>query len=87
MITKEEYEKQWRRFSTKQRKFVFAYLETFDPKESARRAGYCKKFINSPVYRILRKVGPVIDYLIEKNSIIQNICKPEWIMRRMDETL
>lgn len=80
MYTEEEFQEAWKHLYTKQRKFVLAYLETLDPKESAKIAGYSKAHCAAPVYRIMRKVGKVIDYLIEKNNIVQNICKPAFIM-------
>ena len=80
-MTKEEFELKWKYLSSKQKKFVLAYLETLDPKESAIRAGYNQQFVRSPTYKILRKVSDVVDYLVAKNNIIANIVKPEFILK------
>ena len=80
-MTKSEFELKWKHLSSMQKKFVLAYLETLDPKESAIRAGYNAQFVRSPTYKILRKVSDVVDYLVAKNSIIQNIVKPEFVLK------
>lgn len=80
-MTQEEFSKEWRKLHTKQRKFVLAYLETLDPKEAAKRAGYCDRFIKSPSYSVMRKVHHIVDFMMAKNSIIQNIVKPEFVLK------
>lgn len=79
-MTQEEFEEKWKYLRTKQKKFILAYLETFDPKESATRAGYSPSFIKAPVYKIMRKVDDLIDYLIAKNNVINSIVKPTWVL-------
>jgi hypothetical protein len=79
-MTQEEFNEKWKRLSTKQRRFVLRYIENgFDPKEAAEYVGYNPIFCQSPVYRIVRKVNDVIDFLISKNDLCKCICKPSWI--------
>jgi phage terminase small subunit len=80
-MTQEEFSKEWRKLHTKQRKFVLAYLETLDPKEAAIRANYNDRFVQSPKYRIMRRLQHIIDYLMAKNNIISNIVKPEFVLK------
>lgn len=80
-MTQEEFSKEWKKLNSKQRKFVLAYLETLDPKESAIRANYNDRFVQAPKYRIMRRLQHVIDYLMAKNNIISNIVKPEFVLK------
>lgn len=84
-MTQEEFEEKWKYLRTKQKKFILAYLETFDPKESAIRAGYSPSFVKAPVYKIMRKVDDLIDYLIAKNNVINSIVKPTWVLKSYKE--
>jgi hypothetical protein len=80
-MTNEEFKKRWKRTSPKQKKFCLRYLENgMDPKEAALYAGYTGQFLISPYYRIMRKLNPLIDYLIAKNDLISSIVKPTWII-------
>lgn len=80
-MTQEEFNKKWKRLSTKQRRFVLRYIENgFDPREAAEYVGYNPIYVSSPVYRILRKVNDVIDFLIAKNDLCKAIVKPAWIL-------
>ena len=80
-MTDNEFNLAWNKLFTKQRKFILAYLETLDPKEAAIIAGYSPGHIQSPYYRIQRKVQPIIDYLLAKNNIVGNIVKPEFVLK------
>jgi hypothetical protein len=76
-MTQEEFNEKWKRLSQKQRKFVLRYIENgFSPHEAAIYAEYNPIFCQSPVYRIVRKVSDIIDYLVAKNNIVQSIVKP-----------
>lgn len=80
-MTQEEFNEKWKKLSQKQRKFVLRYIENgFDPKEAAEYVGYNPIFCQSPVYRIVRKVNDVIDFLIAKNDLCKSIVKPCWIL-------
>lgn len=80
-MTQEEFNEKWKRLSQKQRKFVLRYIENgFDPHEAARFANYNSIFCQSPVYRIVRKVNDIIDFLIAKNDLCKSIVKPAWIL-------
>lgn len=80
-MTQDEFNEKWKRLSQKQRKFVLRYIENgFDPHEAARFANYNPIFCQSPVYRIVRKVNDVIDFLIAKNDLCKSIVKPAWIL-------
>jgi hypothetical protein len=79
-MTDEEFKIRWKQLSNKQRKFCLRYVENgFSAKDAAIEVGYNGCYIKSPIYRIMRKVNDVIDYLIAKNNIVQSICKPAWI--------
>jgi phage terminase small subunit len=75
-----EFNEAWNKLPPRQRKFVLAYLETLDAREAARKAGYNEQWCNFPRQRLLRKVSHVIDYLMEKNNIINNIVRPEFVL-------
>lgn len=80
-MTQNEFNEKWKRLSSKQKKFVLRYIENgFDPHEAARFANYNPIFCQSPVYRIVRKVNDVIDFLIAKNDLCKSIVKPVWIL-------
>ena len=80
MLTEEEFKEKFAKLRKKQRKFVLRYIENgCDAKEAAAYAGYKGCYLVSPIYRIMRRVNDVIDYLIAKNSLIQSIVKPAWI--------
>lgn len=80
-MTQEEFNEKWKRLSTKQRRFVLRYIENgFDPREAAEHVGYNPIYVMSPVYRILRKVNDVVDFLIAKNDLCKAIVKPAWIL-------
>ena len=80
-MTDEEFKLRWKQLSNKQRKFCLTYIENgFNAKEAAKTVGYNSFFIKSPIYRIMRKVNDVIDYLIAKNDLVSSIVKPGWIM-------
>lgn len=79
-MTDEEFKEKFAKLRKKQRKFVLRYIENgCDAKEAAAYAGYKGCYLVSPIYRIMRRVNDVIDYLIAKNSLIQSIVKPVWI--------
>lgn len=79
-MTDEEFKEKFAKLRKKQRKFVLRYIENgCDAKEAAAYAGYKGCYLVSPIYRIMRRVNDVIDYLIAKNSLIQSIVKPAWI--------
>lgn len=79
-MTDEEFKEKFTKLRKKQRKFVLRYIENgCDAKEAAVYAGYKGCYLVSPIYRIMRRVNDVIDYLIAKNSLIQSIVKPAWI--------
>lgn len=80
-MTSKEFSKAWNKLLTIQRKFILAYLETLDPKEAAIKAGYSQSFSSAPNYRIMRKVQHIIDYLLEKNNVVKNIVKPEFVLK------
>ena len=80
-MTDNEFNLAWNKLYTKQRKFVLAYLDTLDPKEAARIAGYSPSHIQAPYYRIQRKVQHIIDHLLAKNNIVSNIVKPEFVLK------
>lgn len=80
-MTDEEFKIRWKQLSNKQRKFCLRYIENgMNAKEAAIDAGYCYTFIQAPIYRIMRRVNDVIDYLIAKNNIVQSVVKPGWIL-------
>lgn len=80
-MTDEEFKIRWKQLSNKQRKFCLRYIENgFSAKDAAIEVGYNGCYIKSPIYRIMRKVSDVIDYLIAKNNIVQSIVKPSWIL-------
>ena len=80
-MTQQEFNQEWKKLRTKQKKFIFAYLELLDPKEAAIKAGYNGGFVKSPYYKIQRKVQHIIDHLIAKNNVINNIVKPEFVLK------
>lgn len=53
----------------------------FDAKQAAIDCNYNSQFIQSPTYRIMRKLDDVIDYLIAKNNTISTLVKPAWIYK------
>ena len=79
-MTVKEFNEEWNKLPPRQRRFVLAYLETLDAREAARKAGYNEQWVNFPRQRLLRKVSHVIDYLMEKNNIINNIVRPEFVL-------
>ena len=80
MLTEEEFKEKFAKLRKKQRKFVLRYIENgCDAKEAAAYAGYKGCYLVSPIYRIMRRVNDVIDYLIAKNNIVQSVVKPYWI--------
>lgn len=80
-MTEEEFQIKFKKLRKKQRKFVLRYIENgFDSKEAAIYAGYNGCYVASPIYRIMRKVNDVIDYLVAKNNIVSSIVKPGWIL-------
>ena len=79
-MTDIEFKLRWKKLKDKQRRFVLEYLKTLDPKQAAINAGYSPSFIEAPTYRIMRRVSGVIDYLVDKNQIIKNIVKPEFVL-------
>lgn len=88
MLTDEEFKIRWKQLSNKQRKFCLRYVENgFSAKDAAIEVGYNGCYIKSPIYRIMRKVNDVIDYLIAKNNIVQSICKPRLDIRSILKTL
>ena len=42
--------------------------------------GYSPSFIEAPQYRIMRRISDVINYLVDKNQIVQNLVKPEFVL-------
>lgn len=80
-MTDEEFQKDWKKLSNKQKKFCLRYIENgFDQMEAAREAGYQGCYLKSPTYRIMRRLSPIIDHLVAKNNIIQSIVKPGWVL-------
>lgn len=87
-MTDEEFKIRWKHLSNKQRKFCLRYIENgFNAKEAAIEVGYNGCYIKSPIYRIMRKVNDVIDYLIAKNNIVQSVVKPRLDLRPILKTL
>lgn len=79
-MTEEEFKIRWKQLSNKQRKFCLRYIENgMNARDAAIEVGYNGCYVKSPIYRIMRKVNDIIDYLIAKNNIVQSICKPAWI--------
>lgn len=66
-----------------QKKFCLKYIQCFDAKEAAIYAGYHGACLNHPIYRILRKVSDVTDYLIAKQDLYSQIVKKEWVMTEL----
>jgi DNA-binding CsgD family transcriptional regulator len=88
MLTNEEFKLRWKQLSNKQRKFCLRYIENgFSAKDAAIEVGYNGCYIKSPIYRIMRKVNDVIDYLIAKNNIVQSVVKPRLDFATIHETL
>lgn len=88
MLTDEEFKIRWKQLSNKQRKFCLTYIENgMNAKAAAIEVGYNGCFVKSPIYRIMRKVNDVIDYLIAKNNIVQSIVKPRLDIRTIHEAL
>lgn len=87
-MTDEEFKLRWKQLSNKQRKFCLRYIENgMNAKDAAIEAGYNHYYVDAPIYRIMRKVNDVIDYLIAKNNIVQSIVKPRLDLRPIHETL
>lgn len=83
MLTDEEFKLRWKQLSNKQRKFCLRYIENgMNAKEAAIEVGYNHYYVDAPIYRIMRKVNDVVDYLIAKNNIVQSIVKPGWILQQ-----
>lgn len=82
-MTNEEFEIRWKKMIPMQKKFVLKYIECFDPREAAIFAGYSGVCIQNPIYRILRKVQDVTDYLIAKQNIYSQLVKKEWIVEQI----
>lgn len=80
-MTDEEFRREWKKISNKQKKFCLRYIENgFDQMAAAVDAGYQGCYLKSPTYRIMRRLSPIIDYLVAKNNIIQSIVKPGWVL-------
>ena len=80
MLTKEQFEKKWHKYGKKGRKFIIRYIENgLDPQEAAVYAGYQGRLLIN-THRMLRRYNEVINYLLEKNNIVDTLCKPTWII-------
>lgn len=82
-MTQEEFNYKWRHLHRMQQRFCLRYLENgCDAHEAAQFAGYNPRSVKSAHYTVMRKVNDVIDYLIQKNNIIQTIVKPTWVINQ-----
>lgn len=76
-----EFADRWRHMTAYQRRFCKAYLENgLDAKDAAKQAGYNKYFCAAP-HKVMRKINDVIDYLIQKNQLVNSIIKPAWVYK------
>jgi len=82
-MTDQEFKEKWRHLHRMQQKFCLRYLENgCDAQEAAQFAGYNPRSVKSAHYTVMRKVNDIVDYLIQKNNIIQTIVKPTWVIHQ-----
>lgn len=85
MLTKEQFQKRWEKITPQQKKFCLRYIECFDAREAAIESGYTGVTIKHPIYRVLRKVSDITDYLIAKQNLYSQLVKKQWILTQFQK--
>lgn len=82
MLTQKEYVKLVSSFTYRQKKMIVSYLQTLDPEEAAKLAGYSPSLARCARTKLLPRLMPAINYKLEKEKLIDCLVNKEWIVQQ-----